>query len=1020
MSNSYDDLIFDNGFNLINFYRQHPIIAAKELLGVELDVIQRAIFRDMWFKQYCLLVMGRGAGKSIHTNTLSIIEGKGICHLNEILPPIPTYLEDGTTEERDCNESVYTSIGFRNTKQMSLEKNISGRFITTQKGFELRCGITHPLLTINNEGNFVYKVVTDFLPGDAICIQRNQGYWSNNYIPIEDGYLIGQLIGDGSIANPYTPSITTADDETKQFCIDYCKKNNISYRLDNDSRTKNTSKIYFKQFNYFFEKYEIKRCLSYYKVVPFSVRTSNKESQKAFLQGYFDSDGCIDKRGIVSCSSVSKQLLQEIQVMLLNFGIVSKLREKKTKSTFGKAYFIEIGSTAILIFNKEIGFRLKRKQQKLSNYINIKILNPNIDTIPFIKKIVGEIIDDFRKLNKKNIDNDFINHSRYKFKKYNRNNFKEFTYNSLDSFIKDIDFFIENGRNLSFKSLQNIDVLKNILSSNYYFDKIKTNEAWIGDCYDFEMDMGENNVEPNYFANGFISHNTYMLGLMASLTAMLYPGQKVGIMSGASFRQAKMVFAEVERLYNSSPIFRQACKKPPVHGSDSHYVEFKNVRGIGSMIQALPIGDSGATIRGSRFYLILMDELAQVDPKVLDLVIRPMSATTRNPMERVKEIERRKRLVEAGLATADSFSEFEVNRLIMASSGYFKFNHMWNRMCDYWNQIDISLENGEVPKHAVWQVPYSDMSPGFLDLDSVDEAIRNMSDIEFRMEYMAEMIRDSEGFFKASVIENCSQDKFQIEITGDSSSQYVIGVDPNQGGSADCAIIVLKISKENYKVVYAETINSIAHKNVSRAIKKLCRHFNIVGIFIDKGGGGNSVAERLAEDDDEPVLLTIGEEAHFNKQGRRIVNLINFSTSWITDANFSTRTMLEGKKLLFPPSPILALSDVYGEVFETILKLKMQLLNIVVTPNLSGTLHFDTPKKGQKKDLYSSLLLAAYGAYVMEKEADLNKPANVYSDSGYIRQRETTDWRVLGGPTDTPLVTSARFSEATLKIKIKK
>lgn len=513
---------------------------------------------------------------------------------------------------------------------------------------------------------------------------------------------------------------------------------------------------------------------------------------------------------------------------------------------------------------------------------------------------------------------------------------------------------------------------------------------------------------------------TFLLGAMASLTGLLYPGQKVGIMSGASFRQAKMVFAEVERLYNASPIFRQACKKPPVHGSDSHYVEFKNVRGIGSMIQALPIGDSGATIRGSRFYLILMDELAQVDPKVLDLVIRPMSATTRNPMERVREVERRKRLIEAGLATEDSFSEFEVNRIIMASSGYFKFNHMWNRMCDYWNQIDASIERGEEPKHAVWQVPYYDMSSGFLDLDSVDEAIRNMSDLEFRMEYKAEMIRDSEGFFKASVIENCSQDKFQIEITGDPTYQYVIGVDPNQGGSADCAIIVLKLSKENYKVVYAETINSIAHKNVSRAIKKLCRHFNIVGIFIDKGGGGNSVAERLAEDDDDPVLLTIGEEAHFNKQGRRVVNLINFSPTWITDANFSVKAMLESRNLLFPPAPTLSLSDVYGEVFDTILKLKMQLLNIVVTPNLHGTLHFDTPKKGQKKDLYSSLLLAAYGAYVMEKEADLNKPAHIHSDSGYIRQKETTHWRLLGGTPQTLQIASQRFSKAVLIPKIKK
>ena len=58
-------------------------------------------------------------------------------------------------------------------------------------------------------------------------------------------------------------------------------------------------------------------------------------------------------------------------------------------------------------------------------------------------------------------------------------------------------------------------------TKEYYFDLIKNVEDWTGDCYDFMMDMEE---EPNYFANGFINHNTFLLGALAVLSSLLYPG----------------------------------------------------------------------------------------------------------------------------------------------------------------------------------------------------------------------------------------------------------------------------------------------------------------------------------------------------------------------------------------------------------------------------------------------------------------------------------------------------------------
>lgn len=49
---------------LIWLYRQVPVLAAKDLLGVDLVWFQRDILNDMFFKDYILLVLGRGVGKS--------------------------------------------------------------------------------------------------------------------------------------------------------------------------------------------------------------------------------------------------------------------------------------------------------------------------------------------------------------------------------------------------------------------------------------------------------------------------------------------------------------------------------------------------------------------------------------------------------------------------------------------------------------------------------------------------------------------------------------------------------------------------------------------------------------------------------------------------------------------------------------------------------------------------------------------------------------------------------------------
>lgn len=479
---------------------------------------------------------------------------------------------------------------------------------------------------------------------------------------------------------------------------------------------------------------------------------------------------------------------------------------------------------------------------------------------------------------------------------------------------------------------------------------------------------------------------TFTLGTLAALSALLYPGNRIGLI-GPVFRQSKMIFHEVEKLYDQSSILREAAVKKPTRGSDTCFLKFKSVGGrTPSFIEALPLGD-GSKIRGSRFYLILVDELAQVPDQILDMVLRPMGATSLAPMERVRRLEEQRRLIDAGLATEEDFAEEKVNKMVMTSSGYYKFNHMWRRMKDHWKMMDEAEAKGEECQYSVWQVPYWDLPEGFLDMNNINEAKRIMTNNEYRMEYEAAMVSDSEGFFKASLLEECtSGSEFQLNLGGAKTGNFIMGIDPNQGGANSCGVVILEMGRPN-KIVNVIELKRQTTQGLTKAVQELCNKYNIIRIFMDRGGGGKAVMDLLEEGygDADPIIDRTNPD-NIHRDGRHILEMVNFNPSWIADANFTTKAMFEDKSLRFPELAPTSM-DVVAKAYNNVTTLKSQLLSIVVTQTATGILHFDTPSKNMNKDLYSALILGAHGIRMVEKELEEDDAPILYNDGGLFRQR---------------------------------
>lgn len=95
------------------------------------------------------------------------------------------------------------------------------------------------------------------------------------------------------------------------------------------------------------------------KRIPNCVLRSPKSVVSAFLRAYFDCDGCASAKQGVILSTFSDDIAHTLQVLLLNYGILSRRRGVN----------VWISGRSANVFAQEIGFSLARKQENLEQYL---------------------------------------------------------------------------------------------------------------------------------------------------------------------------------------------------------------------------------------------------------------------------------------------------------------------------------------------------------------------------------------------------------------------------------------------------------------------------------------------------------------------------------------------------------------------------------------------------------------------------------------------------------------------------
>jgi len=529
---------------------------------------------------------------------------------------------------------------------------------------------------------------------------------------------------------------------------------------------------------------------------------------------------------------------------------------------------------------------------------------------------------------------------------------------------------------------------------------------------------------------------SFILSLYAMMRALIMPERKV-VVVGAAFRQSKVLFEYMETIWNNAPILRSMCDASSGPRRD---VDRCVMRINKSRVTCLPLGD-GQKIRGQRANDIIGDEFGSIPREIFETVVAGFAAVSSDPIANVRRLASEKQAVEHGIElVADDENAFKNvdNQIIISGTAYYDFNHF----AEYWKKWKSIIQSqgkigrlrevfGEDPPesfnwkdYSIIRVPYELLPDGFMDASQVARSKATVHTGIYQMEYGACFTRDSQGFFKRTLIESCvtsdrgeikdAENKeicFQAQLRGDTNKKYIYGVDPASEVD-NFSIVVLEVNQDHRKIVHCWTTNREQHKEkvksgfssetdfysyCAKKIRDLMRIFPCIHISMDAGGGGIAVMESLHDKDkikpDEfaiwPTIDEDKEKDTDDQRGLHILEMCQFSKyDWLAEANHGLRKDFEAKVILFPMFDTISLGianaedGLKGRNYDTLEQcvmeiedLKDELTMIQITQTATGRDKWDTPetvvgtgKKGKlRKDRYSALIMANMAARTLAR-----------------------------------------------------
>lgn len=478
----------------------------------ERPVLGRKVLVDLSRPHLMLICGKRGGGKCVVGETEIVLEDGSIEQIKN--------LKNNSKKVIALNENYKLGVS---KKDKFFEREVDKVLkIKTRTGKEITLTPEHPLFTIGG-----WTPAGELKEGSRIATPRKIGFFGNEFMSESQVKLLAYLLAEGHIKNK-TVWFTNFDEKIQndfensvnafdsRLVVKQMKNLIGQFRVVNKKPKQIIKKAIrkkgmfvngteFETQNYLRDwliKLGVYGFGSTEKFFPKEIFKLNEQKTALFLNRLFSCDGTIWSEGkrfrIGYCSS-SEKMIKQVQHLLLKFGVISVLRNKKIIFDGKKFNSFELNIEGFFVkeFIDKIGFfgEKEEKQKICQKLFDERKFNSNTDTIP------KEVWDYYKPENWAKIGKIM----GYKYPKSLR---ESICYSPTREKLLQIAIADEN------------ELIENLARSDIYWDEIQSIEEinQLTKVYDISVP----NMH-NFIANDIIIHNSYTMAVIMEEMARLDP-----------------------------------------------------------------------------------------------------------------------------------------------------------------------------------------------------------------------------------------------------------------------------------------------------------------------------------------------------------------------------------------------------------------------------------------------------------------------------------------------------------------
>lgn len=312
--------------------------------------------------------------------------------------------------------------------------------------------------------------------------------------------------------------------------------------------------------------------------------------------------------------------------------------------------------------------------------------------------------------------------------------------------------------------------------------------------YPYQEEVLNSNNDRKAMVGGRQIGKTTMMAWMAIHEFTMYPNSKI-LLVAPTQRQALNFMRKLKKEIG------EWVENEEEYGL-AYVSKSKIVGENGSWIEALPALEE--TIRGYTVDSAFVDEAAFVDRKIFTSVVSPMLATTDG-------------------------------QFVLGSTAWGKEGYLYNKIKDdeLWDSYQItSMENPEIPSHQI------------------EEWRRDMTQMEFEREVIAQFSDKENAFFKNKDINRCLKWAKQDNVSSDivypaqSTRTAFMGIDPATTG--DDQAVLTSVDSDGH-VFDIHTVDKCEIPELEGEIRKKLKSegVNYISVLIEENGLGEGTVHRF-------------------------------------------------------------------------------------------------------------------------------------------------------------------------------